>query len=328
MMTNVSAERPHLTFVEKAPGAAPMPVFVVGAERSGSTLLRLMLDQHPQLSFPHQLEFAVDWISDQGDFPDLDVYRDNLLQDPVFMRSGFQIRSTEFRDYVSLTRDFLDQKRNGAKVAGGTVHRNFHRLHHVWPNARYVHLIRDPRAVARSSVNMGWDGNVWFAADRWMEAESLWDHLAASLRPGSYITVRYEDLVRDPGAELERICHFVGVPFDGSMLEFHRRSTYEAISPEFVESWRKLEPQMLAMLDHKLGPWLDRLNYPRFSDRQKPSQLDQLWLSVDNRVRKAYFRQRRYGFGLWVQALVANRVKPWVNQIAREIERVESTYIK
>src|SRR5690606_9797487 len=153
MMTHqVSADRPHLTFVQNVPSLAPQPVFVVGAERSGSTLLRLMLDQHPRLSFPHQLEFAVDWISDDGRFPDLATYRENLQRDGVFLRSGFQLRTSLYDDYVSLTRDFLEQRRNGADFVGGTVHRHFHRLAHVWPSARYIHLIRDPRAVARSSV--------------------------------------------------------------------------------------------------------------------------------------------------------------------------------
>lgn len=327
-MTNVSAERPHLSFVRNVPSVAPQPVFVVGAERSGSTLLRLMLDQHPRLSFPHQLEFAVDWVSDRGDFPEIDVFRDKLHEDPVFLRSGFQLRTALHQDYASLARDFLEQRRGEADFVGGTVHRNFHRLQFVWPNARYIHLVRDPRAVARSSVNMGWDGNVWFAADRWIEAEETWEALAQALPSDRCMTVKYEDLVRDPQSELTRICEFLGIEFDPAMLEFHERSTYEAISPKFTESWRKLDPEMLALLEHKLGPWLHRRGYPFSTADREPSRVDRVRLYVDNRLRKAYFRQQRYGFGLWVKAVVAHRIRPWADEVLREVDRVEATYIK
>lgn len=47
------------------------PVFLVGAERSGKTLLRLMLEHHPDISWLNEFEYSVDLVSDQGEYPSL-----------------------------------------------------------------------------------------------------------------------------------------------------------------------------------------------------------------------------------------------------------------
>ena len=54
------------------------PVFLIGAERSGTTLLRLMLDHHPDIAFNLESEFLVSRISDSGAFPDMAAYRRSL----------------------------------------------------------------------------------------------------------------------------------------------------------------------------------------------------------------------------------------------------------
>ena len=55
------------------------------------------------------------------------------------------------------------------------------RLTRIWPDARFIHLVRDPRDVARSVIPMGWAGNTWVGVERWMEAERLWDRVRSSL---------------------------------------------------------------------------------------------------------------------------------------------------
>lgn len=52
------------------------PIFLVGAERSGTTVLRLMLDHHPQIAWCYEFEYAVDQMLDNGDFPKLEAYND------------------------------------------------------------------------------------------------------------------------------------------------------------------------------------------------------------------------------------------------------------
>jgi hypothetical protein len=63
------------------------------------------------------------------------------------------------------------------------VHRHYDRLLRLWPEARFIHLVRDPRDVASSCIGMGWAGNVWTGVTRWIEAERLWDEVRGDLAP-------------------------------------------------------------------------------------------------------------------------------------------------
>src|SRR5262249_42031140 len=66
----------------------PAPLFLVGAERSGTTLLRLMLDGHPDLAWNEEFEYAVDLLPEEGGFPDLEDYYPFLKTNRVFLHSG------------------------------------------------------------------------------------------------------------------------------------------------------------------------------------------------------------------------------------------------
>src|SRR5262245_28549711 len=136
------------------------PVFLVGAERSGTTLLRLMLDHHPQIAFHFEFEFAVDRISLDGVLPALVDYHRWLISNRVFQHAGWSIDPE--LDYPHLVDSFLRQKQQlagGKRLVGATVHRNFQHLRSIWPDARFVHIVRDGRDVSRSVVMMGWAGN-------------------------------------------------------------------------------------------------------------------------------------------------------------------------
>ncbi len=127
------------------------PIFLVGAERSGTTLLRLMLDHHPQIAFNSEFEYVVDRISADGHFPDLPCYHDYLSSRWIFKDSHFQIDPN--LDYPNLVNSFLQQKQKRDQKAriGATVHHQFHYLCKNWPQAKFIHLLRDGRDVARSN---------------------------------------------------------------------------------------------------------------------------------------------------------------------------------
>ena len=67
------------------------PFFLVGAERSGTTLLRLMLSHHPQIAWCQEFEYVVDKISPTGEFPLLTEYNELLESHRIFQDSGFVI---------------------------------------------------------------------------------------------------------------------------------------------------------------------------------------------------------------------------------------------
>ena len=80
------------------------PYFLIGAERSGTTLLRLMLDGHPLISWTHEFEYAVDQVISPNSWPDMSSYIDWLATDRIFLSTGFCIDRS--LDYPSLIKSF------------------------------------------------------------------------------------------------------------------------------------------------------------------------------------------------------------------------------
>ena len=154
-------------------------MFLVGSERSGTTLLRLMLDHHPEIAFEKEFDFVVTEVSDTGELPAVDAYLDWIAD-----VRGANYAIDPALGYRELVNDFLRQKQaasGGKPHVGATIHRNFDRLRFLWPDARYIHLVRDPRDVARSVVQKGWAGNVYQGSEFWIQAESCWDSLVLHL---------------------------------------------------------------------------------------------------------------------------------------------------
>ena len=214
------------------------PIFLVSTERSGSTLLRLMLDHHPNIIFEHESDYIVDLVSDDGTLPSLAEFHDILNK-----TCGFDYHIDRSLNYQDLVTDFLRQKlaRSGKTgYIGATLHKNFNRLTYLWPDARFIHLIRDPRDVTRSVVQKGWAGNLYHAAEWWIDAERCWDALVSRLSTDRFIEVRYENLVARPEDELSRICKWIGVSFDPEMLEYQTTAIqYPKPNPALAYQWKK-----------------------------------------------------------------------------------------
>ena len=225
------------------------PVFLVGSERSGTTLLRLMLDHHPEIAFDKEADYMVTMVSDAGVLPSPKTY----LEWVTTVR-GMEYAVEPSRTYPQLVNDFLRQKQSasgGKPHVGATVHRNFDRLRFLWPAARYIHLVRDPRDVARSVVQKGWAGNVYQGSEFWLEAERCWDSLVRHLGDGQAIEVRYEELVTRPEQMLSAVCGFIGVAYSPEMLGYTADAPqYPPPDPGLAAQWRtKLDPRDVALVE-------------------------------------------------------------------------------
>ncbi len=240
----------------------PAPVFLVGSERSGTTLLRLMLDHHPEVAFEKEFDFVVTELSESGQPPAMPRYRDWIQT----------VRGADYTidgglGYEELVNDFLRQKQaasGGKHYVGATIHRRFELLRFLWPDARYIHLIRDPRDVARSVLQKGWAGNLYQASEFWSNAERSWDALSPHLTPDGFVEARYEDLVARPEAELARICRFIGVDYSPTMLDYTSDARqYPPPDPTLALQWRrKLSPREIALVEHRNGPLMASRGYP------------------------------------------------------------------
>lgn len=170
------------------------PMSLVGAERSGTTLLLLMLDHHPKIAFLPEFQFTVDLVGNDGRWPP--VRESHAWLETSRASQDYDLEIDPDLDYPRLVDGFLGQKRDrdGKPIVGATVHHHFDRRLQLWPEARFVHLVPDGWDVAAFAIGMGWPSNTWTGTERGIVAERLWDSLRSRLA-GRTIEVRHEELV-------------------------------------------------------------------------------------------------------------------------------------
>lgn len=285
--------------------------FLIGAERSGTTLLRLLLDHHPRIAWCSEFEYSVDKLSGAEGFPDMDGYIKWLKRDRIFRLHGWNIDRA--LSYPALMDSFLRQKRGRKEVIGATVHRNFISLLRIWPHARFIYLLRDGRDVARSWITMGWAGNMWSAMEGWMRAELHWQELRAALPEDRWIEIRHEDLVGEPVRTLTRICRFLGTDFDDAMFGYVRTpgTTYELPDPRLAQQWKKKQSHAeIRQAEARAGSLLRERGYELsgLPPLEMTPALERR-LRLQNRIARLKHRIGEFGWPLTVGETVSRRLR-------------------
>lgn len=219
-------------------GAPALPApFVVGVARSGTTLLRLMLDAHPELAIPPETHF-VPRLAERcgtGDRESAACVLEALATDPRWPDFGLdrealgrRLEALEsftlgggLRAFYQLYAGRFGKARWGDKTPRYLIRMSL--IQQLLPEARFVHLIRDGRDIWLSlrALSFGPDSVETAAAD--------WASRIARARTQArtlpfYMEVRYEDLVLEPEATLRRICEFLDLTWDPVMLDYHDRA--------------------------------------------------------------------------------------------------------
>jgi hypothetical protein len=219
---------------------------------------------------------------------------------------------------------FLRQKRDrdGKRWIGATVHIHFDRLLRIWPNARFIHLVRDGRDVARSRVELGWSGNMYTGVQSWIDAERLWEQVSRQIPESRQFELRYEDLVSDAEGELTRICEFLDLPFDPSMLRYDEDSTYSSPDPNLIGQWRrKLSKNAVRLAESRIAEMLVDRGYELSGLKPlKVGPVLEQWIRIDDRKNRLKARRRLYGTPLFAGELAMRAVEP-IYQTLREFRR-------
>lgn len=235
-----------------AAASGDAPFFVVGNDRSGTTILRLVLDRSREAAVPPESMFLLDFaqVRRRGglEHPDraarfvAEVWRHpkvrlwNLPGGPPPVPAGLGhaeayrfAAESPFRAYAAAA----GKARFGDKTPA-YVHA-VDELLAIWAEARVVVLVRDARDVALSIRRVPFGPNNAFAAARWW-AEGIRAGLEAQRRrPQQVLTVRYEDLVTAPETHVRRICEHVGLGYNSEMLAVERSGPGKII--EGQASW-------------------------------------------------------------------------------------------
>ncbi len=307
------------------------PYFLIGAERSGTTLLRLMLDAHPLISWTHEFEYAVERIDSPNSWPDSGAYIDWLSKNWNFLTSGFEIDRT--LDYPSLIQSFLIQKQGDCPIVGATCHTHYDRLLRLFPKAKFIYLLRDPRDVARSNIAMGWAGNVWTGVDRWIEAIKLWEGVKQKLEKDiSYVEIKFEQLIASPEETLSSICNFMKIDYDPKMMSYPEYTTYSKIDNRIVDKWKgKMKKREIGLVEYKCQELMTKGEYKLISNNMTdPTMTEKLYLRIQDRYFKIRFRMKRYGLKLFFSEYFARKlkIKRLEDQFHKKIREVDLKYIK
>jgi hypothetical protein len=215
------------------------PLFVLGVSRSGTTLLRVILDRSPGIAIPDETFFIPQLASRHRSPVDPERFLDDLRRLPRLAAWGVSpddLRS-RLRPGMSVG-EALDATFSAYAAKHGKPRwgdktpmymRHLDLIERLFPDAQYVHLIRDGRDAALAFLDMpeGVVTRTWahplsaagFACE-WSTEVRRARSLGRRLGPGRYFELRYEDLVEDTAGVVESVCAFAGIPFDASMLEY------------------------------------------------------------------------------------------------------------
>jgi hypothetical protein len=278
-------------------------VFIVGCPRSGTTLLRRMVDAHPLIAitrrethwipigFRKRVGLADDglvtadlisWLMADARFPYMGISREELEE--IIRNEG----PLTYAAFVSRVFDLYAAK-EGKALAGDKTPgyaRQLPTLHALWPAARFVHLIRDGRDVylsfrdwAKSPRVVGrflpWPKNPAASAALFWEWHVKLARMAGSeLGAELYHEVRYEALVSEPAEACAALCAFLEVPFSDRMLLADERrrkvrpgadSKHARLPPTpGLRDWRTdMPPEKVEQFEAVSGDLLEELRYRR-----------------------------------------------------------------
>ncbi len=186
------------------------PIFIVGCQRSGTTLLRLILDAHPRLSVGPESRFLDDLAKVTGeDWPRIEPYglpREYFHERFAQLFHEFQMEYAHGRGKV----------RWGDKSPRYTLHLDF--LDDLFPTCQFVHVIRDGRDVVTSHRERWGYASAYKATAKWQRYIEAARAAGKKLGPERFTEVRYEALVANPEPELRRLLEFFGEPWDDAVL--------------------------------------------------------------------------------------------------------------
>lgn len=309
-----------------SPSANPC-LFIMGCPRSGTTLLARMLGAHPEVAVVNETHWLGRWYEKRKGLSEDGLVTTALFDELVEQRKFSQHFRLDRQSlgrlageapvsYAALMSRLFDSygAARGKRLVGdkdpGYV-KHVETLHGLWPQARFVHLIRDGRDVALSAT--GWEKAprlIWrfptwrddpiATAGLWWEYHVRLGREAGSLLdPSLYYELRYEAFVAEPERALRDLSGFLDVAYDESMLRFNEGklsddpgldAKHAWLSPtEGLRDWRtQMAQDALERFEAAAGELLDELAYERGAEPPSPDAIEHA-----DRLRRAFGTRRQ-----------------------------------
>jgi hypothetical protein len=308
---------------------------IVGVGRSGTSLLMTALDSHPMLALPPETQFVWRHIA-RWPKATLAQTRTRVATETNFARlhfdldeffAPFESGGEAFSNARAYRRIFeLWAHRTGTARIGDKSPKNIEYLpliQRIFPAAKVIHIIRDPRDVFLSRTKAKWSaGRSRLAQALAYRAQfDMARRIGPRLFGERYLEVHYEEILSNPQAELGRICSLLGVPFDAKMLDREKSARTHVFREEIEwkqtvlgplltenrDKWRKeLSPEDVAFIeDSCITSFCDGRYAP--AKRGQPGH---------GGIRGAWARAQMYMCGTAYRAWIAHRNRRAVRRMA------------
>lgn len=270
------------------------PVFIVGAPRSGTTLLAVLLDRHSKVAIPPETQFFADFLPSQSSGPAVSNRNEKVEKALSYSRiKDIGIAREQLVDVFSrlpdtwpcLLQAILESYAIGQKkkIIGEKSPKHIAYVPEIleaFPDARILCLVRDGRDVVRSLEKVPWaePGNprrTSIFCMEWVDYAGLALKYQRQYSKEQFLLVKYEDILLSPTVALEKICKFIGEEFEEGQLqvtaesnvvpgwegEWKNKST-KMLDSNRVEAWRRqADNEQIWFMNSMMGKALDDLGY-------------------------------------------------------------------
>lgn len=257
------------------------PVFVLGTQRSGTTLLCRMLSSHPDIFIQNELNvrqmFSTGWSRE-----DIESAIKRLIQDDhgksleailaQASKKVWGLKDPELTYYIQDLEKFL-------------------------PESKFVVIVRDGRAVTNSYMENKWGlgTNAFTGAQRWLNEVGLQVAFKEKHSDNVHL-LRYEDLVMQPERELRELLEFLSIPFHEDVLQYsekpsfyhktrENKNTYRRPDINLTKKWQdRLSSRQKSIIETVAGTMLSRLDYPVSGVKYEVGVLEKTYYLLQQKI--------------------------------------------
>jgi hypothetical protein len=255
-------------------------VFVVGCGRSGTTLLQYLLNSHPNIIAPPECAFILLLHPRFGKIKHWT--KKDVLE---FVKALFSIQNfalwlmnkeelteelisvMEYADYALICRMVFYQMRGKKENVQVIIDKNpvyslfIPKLLRLYPGAKIIHIIREPKDCVSAHLKRLIERNVFYTAWYWLGFNNSIEK-AKQKSPGIFLTILYEDLVKNAEQTMTKLCAFINVPFDINVLQnpFPERLPLYSENKTFERIKVVHEGLLSPINDSNIGKWKKDMN--------------------------------------------------------------------
>lgn len=270
------------------------PLFIMGTQRSGTTLLTRILSAHPEVFIQNELDLPKvfeDSSSTEAVIKGIEkqVYIENGSELANLVKAApiWGLKDPQLTEYIDVLRNFL-------------------------PASKFIIIVRDGRGVTNSYMENKWGlgTNAYYGAQRWKrEVEQQLEFM--SEMPENFLFIRYEDIVTNFKPTLEQVCQFLECSLAPEMLEYDKQASYYNVQRENVhtfkkpdktlsEKWKfKLSQFEIDVVENVAGDLLEKLGYKKIGQPVKLSKLQLFYFKWHQKIIGEIQIQYRWRQAMW-----------------------------